>query len=1327
MIHNIQLRKSLGCVTQMCATTRDVFAGSRRRSFSRLGILPLLLAVFFLFSSQASHAQTTATISGTVQDASGAVIPGANVTLTNEATKDSRTVKTNAAGLYAFPSLVPGTYTLKASSKGFEGKQITGIVLNAGDVRMVPALALPVGTEMQTVTVTADEEMIPVENGSKLDVLSSKDIDNLALEGQDTTELLKVLPGATTVSGGLTQTSPQFSDLNVTVQQSSIGMGIDLNGAANRSGTALLSDGADIIDVGDNAQSLSIIVPSFTASVSVLTSNFGADLPLGPVVVSAISKSGTANYHGDVSFDARNSVLNANDWQDNHQHVAQGPQSYYYPTITFGGPVPYTHNKLLFWGGWQRWLQNQGNANHLSSYIPTPEMMAGDFSTDNADNNTLCPDGFFSSNGTHGGAPPSGYPGGAWCSDLGGTILANGATTATMPTSTETGGTYVVTSSSGSTTYYETDGQKFPNGFLDPGAAALAKIWPKANANPATSPGHVNYYQPIPNVNDGWVYRFRLDYQLGDNTKIYGTYQQSYNSELASGTGAHLYWTPGNAIPYPGGGEKQVFKGKALAGHFVHTFNSSTTMDLMAAWAYGSFPFTEPDPSAAYKSTLGYTYGKIFQTATLNIPAYNSAGNYTFPDFSQDSIFENPPGMYGVRKEAPQFSDTITKLWKSHTIKIGAFTQTTDNWQSTFSSYMDGDISNFNGQAQDYWFNGVNKHNNATVANNGVIGSPYNGVANFVSGIATGYTENNAAPIQDFAYMATAVFADDTWKATPHLTLDIGMRMEHVGHWYDRDKTGVAVFYPDRVQADYNDGKYAPGYYWHSIDAGVPLSGQPNRFAYPDVRFGLSYDVFGDGNTVVRGGWGAYRFVTQVNTVDSPLFTAQHVLSYNLPGQSAIQLQDIQNLAYTGCTQYCGSGSQWGLDPSDYGQPLTESYNLTVDQRLPWNSQLEVAYVGNQTSQLPNAAEDIEGSTFSELANQNKMPVGALFSPDPKTGVLSTNPENVKENPNLSSMTETATGNNLADYHPYGYAYGTSQAYMIQNVDYANYNSLQVSWTKTSGKLTFNLNGTWSKTLATGLQENPYSVSANYGPAATDRPLVFNSSYTYSTGTLHTGSNLLNQLGGGWTISGVTTWQQGGYIPSALGNGVPNFSLGEQYTGLPADTTGASCSTPAGCSLAKDTGITSGIGSATYFGTDESLPIMPVLTCDPTKNLAYNQLLNGACFAAPAVGAQGGKAYPYMHATAYYNSDLAVYRTFRIYRSNQLQFRASAFDWLNHPLPEFSSLTPLTLNYNVDYASKAITPHYNQGATGSNAFGVMDTKSQAPYQRIIELDVKYSF
>ena len=98
--------------------------------------------------------------------------------------------------------------------------------------------------------------------------------------------------------------------------------------------------------------------------------------------------------------------------------------------------------------------------------------------------------------------------------------------------------------------------------------------------------------------------------------------------------------------------------------------------------------------------------------------------------------------------------------------------------------------------------------------------------------------------------------------------------------------------------------------------------------------------------------------------------------------------------------RHCGAqGGQIGLDPTDHGQPLTYAYNLTIDQRLPWNSMLEVAYVGNQTSQLSDDAEDLEGSNYSELANQNKTPMGAFFSPDPLTGKQATNPENVTKNP----------------------------------------------------------------------------------------------------------------------------------------------------------------------------------------------------------------------------------------------------------------------------------------------------------------------------------------
>jgi hypothetical protein len=1288
----------------------------------------LALLVFGLPSTL--RAQVTATVTGTVEDQSGGVIPGAQVTLINEATKFATVETSNGVGLYAFPSLTPGTYDIRASAKGFKATEVTGIVLNAGDIRSVPALSLTIGAESQTVTISATAEMIPVENGAHTDVLSAADIDNLALEGRDTTELLKVLPGTVTTSGSLTQTSPTFSDLNITVDEAGIGDGYYTNGSVYRGGTSILVDGAQTIDIGDMASSLVIVSPEMTAQVSMQSSNMSADQPFGPVVVSTISRSGSANYHGEGYFNARNNVLNANGWQQKNTNTPLGPQSYYYPGGSFGGPVPGTHKHLLFWGGYERWLQNQGNANILTSYIPTPEMMQGDFSTDNADNTAVCPNGFFQ------GAPPSGYGGGGWCSDLGGTILANGAVySAPLPTPAQTG-----TYTSGSNSYATDAGQKFPAGsWLDPGAAALAKIWPKANHTPSASVCNgCNYYQPIVNVDNGWIWRVRMDYLLGDNTKIYGSYEQAFSSGFAQGNGAHLYWTPGNAIPFPGGGEVENNYGKVMAGHIVHTFNATTTNDFLAAWAFGSYPFTTPNPSAAFRTTLGYTYGKVFSTPSANIPAYNSNGN--IPDFSQASIFENPVGKYAVKKEAPQFGDTLTKVWGTHTIKIGGFTQTTDNYQSSFSYDEDGIMSFGAGQNPD--LTGVTPTGTPILGQ--TIGSPHNPVAQFVNGLVNGYGEQANAPIGDVAELSTAGFIDDTWKTTRRLTLELGIRIEHVGHWYDRDHIGLAVFYPQRVLQDYYTGKYAPGYYWHAIDAGVPLSGQPNRFAYPDARFGLSYDVFGTGNTVVRGGWGVYRYVTQVNTVANgeAQGTAADVPSYSQPGSTELQMQNIHLQASTACPSAlrpppCGTqGGQTGLDASDYGQPMTQAYNLTIDQRLPWNSQLEVAYVGGMTSQLVDGGEDISGSSYTELTNMNKTPIGALFAADPRTGVLSTNPENVTKNPNLGTMTSTSTGNQLADYHPLGQAYGTSSTYELENSAYANYNGLQVSWVKTTGHLTFNLNGSWSKMLGTTVQQDPYTERGNYGPTAEDRPLVFNTSYTYSSGTLHSGSNVLNALGGGWTISGISTWQKGGYIPAST----VNFGLGEQYTGLPVDTTGASCTKNGtvpynvnNCSLSTDTGITSGIGDPTYFGTDEGIPIRPVLTCNPNNGLATHQVLNGTCFAAPAlaggltVSRNGGFKYPYMSATPYFDNDLALYRAFHVYEKQQVQIRVTASDWLNHSLLTFNSGTPTTVNYNVDYATKTITPHYNQAATGANAFGVMTVRSALPYARVIELDVKYSF
>jgi hypothetical protein len=529
----------------------------------------------------------------------------------------------------------------------------------------------------------------------------------------------------------------------------------------------------------------------------------------------------------------------------------------------------------------------------------------------------------------------------------------------------------------------------------------------------------------------------------------------------------------------------------------------------------------------------------------------------------------------------------------------------------------------------------------------------------------------------------------------------------------------MAVFFPDLVKADYNAGRIDPGYRWHGVDPGIPLSGQPNRFAFVDPRFGLAYDVFGTGNTVVRGGFGAYRFTGQYNDYAAALTTAQLVQSYSLPsgksvmfnqiGPKLLKLQDTftngQNQPCPNPNVSCQTGGQNGLDATDYGEPLTYAYNLTVDQRLPWNSMLDIAYVGNSTSQILDVSESIEGSNFTAFGDQNKTPIGAFFQKDPVTGnAPSTNPENQGTNAD-----GTPTGNTRADFHPFGYAYGTNSVVQAKSLGYTNYNGLQLTWLKSQGRLTYNLNFTWSKTLGTGLQNDPYVMHNNYGVEAIDRPYVFNASYTYQTGQFHHGNALARGALGGWTISGISTWQAGGSLLALLGNGVPNFAFGASYTGLPDD--------------AQARGITNGISQATYYGTDEGgLAIQPILTCDPNEGLAKYQRVNLKCFAPPKFGQRGGQNYPYMSMGSYFNNDLALYKTFPIHNEQNIQFRISAFNWLNHPLPQFSSQNQIALGYHVDYTTKAFT-----NTNDPNNFGYMDTKTGAPYSRILELNVKYNF
>lgn len=1235
------------------------------------------------------HAQTTASLTGTVTDPTGAVIPNAKVMLTDEATGAQRQTVTGGTGDFTITALLPGTYDIHVTAAGFQGYEQKGIVLNAGAASGLPTIKLTVGAAAQTVTVHTTTQILPTVNGEHAAVLTSQEIHKLALNGEDVTQLMKILPGVTTTPTGLSN-STGFSSVH-TATSSAVGISVVANGAPYRGGTTQLLDGVDVTDPGCNCQAMSAVLPSMVQEVTVETSNFGAASPFGPILISTISKAGGSQYHGEGYFTAKNDILNANDWQSKHAGLKRGSAHYYYPGFTVGGPVPFTHKKLRFWFGYEKDLQNTGNANVLTSFIPTPDMMSGNFSQ-TAANTTFC---------TGAGDLTKAYLFDNGCNDLTGTTLPNGQ-------------------QAGPGTAY---GSQIPSQFLDPGSKVLSSFWPTANANPATTPGYYNYRQVIPGKVNGWTYRIRVDYNPSPNTQMYISYQQGYTAELAQGNGAHIYWTPGNSIPYPGGGLSQLYYTKALAGHLVHTFGPNLTNELIAAWGYLNAPVGPNNPNAATRTGLKYPYGTLFGTGSNVLPSYSTAGSYTFPDFSQGDIFENAAHQYLVKKEVPSLADNLTWQLKNHTVQLGGYMEEVTNDQGEFGLAPNGNFGNFN-------FYGGNPTNIVTGQQ---IGSPGNPTANFLMGIASGYNESNKFENVEMAYGDFAAYFEDTWKATRRLTLNYGVRLEHLGHWYDKNKLGEAVWIPADVQSDYNSARMDPGVRWHSVSPGIPSSGMPNRFAYMSPRFGLSYDVFGNGKTLVRGGWGLFRFADQYNNYTNQLSTSQQILNYNLPGSSTITLAQpgeayqaggvlggIITPSYTtGCspTNPCVNGGLYAVDPTDDQIPDSTAWNLTVDQQLPSKMMLEVAYVGNHAENLPVGGQALSGGGFAEYDNVNKVPLGAFFKPDPITGVTAPNPEDVTQ---VCTATGgcTPTGNHTKDYRPYGKQYGDNAVYVLDTSGYSNYDALQLALVRHGSHANFNVNWTYQNNLSTNMSEDAFHLRRNYGPATTTRRFVFNFSGSYTFARPYKGDNMfVRGAANGWTISNITTLQSGGFLTS-INN--PNFSMGLQYAEINGQPISKTNPLPNGAPSA-------GFGTATYYGTNSTLAVTPIVTCDPTSGTGKNQILKATCFAPPKIGQYGPVSEPYTM-VAYFDSDMSLYKDFHVWRDQHAEFRIEAFNWLNHPLRQFSGGGQLALHYQVPYGTsnfQQLTASYPGGSISN--FGVTDQKNGAPNQRTLELSVKYEF
>lgn len=321
----------------------------------------MAVLVCFGFCSSLEAQISTGQIAGTVTDASGSVVAGSTVTITNVGTGSIRSITTDSNGFYVVTNLPIGDYSVEIKSGGFRGEKRTGIVIVA-DAHISTDFQLNVGAATEVVTVTAVAgETLNTTSGELAHVIDTKQVEALPLNGRNYTQLMTLIPGAVVTNPDIFAITTGLNSTNQVV-----------NG--NRSDSANLTvDGAFNQASGSNGSLINNVGPDFIQEVKIETSNFSAEFgrTSGPAF-NIVTKSGANAWHGSAFEFLRNNYFDARPYYSAFKtHLRFNDFGY-----GVGGPI--IKNRLFFYVGeeWKR-LRQQNAPTTFS--VPSTAMLAGNF------------------------------------------------------------------------------------------------------------------------------------------------------------------------------------------------------------------------------------------------------------------------------------------------------------------------------------------------------------------------------------------------------------------------------------------------------------------------------------------------------------------------------------------------------------------------------------------------------------------------------------------------------------------------------------------------------------------------------------------------------------------------------------------------------------------------------------------------------------------------------------------------------------------------------------------------------------------------------------
>lgn len=714
---------------------------------------------------------------------------------------------------------------------------------------------------------------------------------------------------------------------------------------------------------------------------------------------------------------------------------------------------------------------------------------------------------------------------------------------------------------------------KINSSAIDPGGSVLMNLYPLPNANPASSGGY-NYLTDIVNPQPRAQQLVKIDYNLTDNTHL----SARYNHEGQTIPFPYGLWQTWPLSTYAGG-VVSADHSHSLALSLSHIFSPAVTNQLTFTannLFYGAHLSTLGNVSA---SKLGYPYYGVYNNGVNIIP--NVRG-----DPGVAGIFDE--GGVVPNQDTPKWtytlSEDVSKVLGTHLFKAG-FYCSHETWQQRTgdNNYID--------------------QGGITLASwNSLTGNAYAGL---LMAHVSMFTQGTEGLLLDFAANEYDFYVLDTWKAGRRLTLNYGIRMDHIGWWYNK-QGDIAVFDPSKYDPVAPISAYT-GIETHANDPSVPLSGYKPVSFQPAPSAGFAYDLTGSGKTVLRGGFGVNYFRDEGITAGFKLVRNPPLQVLNCFSPSGgLYLSQLSSIVASAAVLWPNVAIA-----NENSMPRTYSYSFSVQRQLPGRTVLNLAYV-------VNFSRDLVG-----WPDINPVPEGS------ETG----------QNWPGSWMDQ-----------PYRQYQNIAGIYPAAHTPKANYNSLQVSASRTKGPVNYWLSYTFGKAPGNNSADS-FDMSRTYGPLPWDRSQSVKLAYNVALPAFskkYLGNHpAANTLLDGWQVSGNTDFD----------SGAPVFVVGPSFPSAIA----------IGMLGTGNLGGITQLGGRYIDGTPDETAV-PLLVCSPPNNLGPQQIFNPACFQSPTPGHNGDYVIPYIHGPWYNNSDLSLFKNFRMGESRKLQFREETFNFLNHPL-----------------------------------------------------------